>query len=321
MEKEYTAQPKQNWFKAHMKVCIISAVVVIAAIVLIVLILNNIGSKSPEDVMKTYVEAMQEGNVDKIMKITDTKGVLAWENCGENASEFEEEYKNISDEEAKEYEKKTKDDFEIGMNFFKTLGGKVEITINNIETPEELAKDLYKVKASIEINSSVFGVDQEQEKKDITLVVYKGKYIGEFEKIIGNNPEEVVKNYIEAMQEADTDKMVNMTDIKGAYAWKQCDGNVSEFDEEYKKISKNEEKKIEEKVRASIEYDNSFIKNFGGVEMSIENIEKPEKLAKNLYKVKVSVKMKISVLGKIQEQDQDMTLVVYNGKYIGEAGE
>lgn len=140
-------------------------------------------------------------------------------------------------------------------------------------------------------------------------------------KIIGNNPEEVVKNYIEAMQEADTDKMVNMTDIKGAYAWKQCDGNVSEFDEEYKKISKNEEKKIEEKVRASIEYDNSFIKNFGGVEMSIENIEKPEKLAKNLYKVKVSVKMKISVLGKIQEQDQDMTLVVYNGKYIGEAGE
>ena len=29
----------------------------------------------------------------------------------------------------------------------------------------------------------------------------------------------------------------------------------------------------------------------------------------------------MSVFGMDQEQDQDMTLVVYNGRYIGEAGE
>lgn len=62
-----------------------------------------------------------------------------------------------------------------------------------------------------------------------------------------------------------------------------------------------------------------LLKSFGGVEMSINNIEKPEELAKNLYKVNANVKMKVSVFGVNQEQDQDMSLIVYNGRFVGEA--
>ena len=172
-----TTETKTNWFKSHMTVCIVSAVVVIAAVVALVLILGNKGGQSPEEVVKTYVAAMQEGNSDKIMKVTDVKGVCAWEKCGRNAAKFEETYNGISDDEAKKYESTAKSGIDAAMGLLKSFGG-VEMSINNIEKPEELAKNLYKVKANVKMKVSVFGVDQEQDQ-DMSLVVYNGRYIGE----------------------------------------------------------------------------------------------------------------------------------------------
>ena len=170
-----TTETKQNWFKAHMTVCIISAVVVIAAVVAIVIIVNR--TLTPEDVVKTYVAAMNEGKIDKIMNIADFKGACAWAKCKNDASKFEEEYKKCSDDDAKTYEQITKSTLETAMKIVKNIG-KLEMSINNIETPEELAKDLYKVKASVKMKVSVFGVNQEQDQ-DIALIVYKGKYVCE----------------------------------------------------------------------------------------------------------------------------------------------
>lgn len=172
-----TTEKKTNWFKSHMAVCIISAVVVIAAVVAIVLLVGNKGGQSPEDVVKTYVEAMQEGNADKLMNITDVKGACAWTKCGRNVSKFEETYNSISDEDAKSYEKTAKTGLETAMGLLKSFGG-VQISLNNIEKPEEMAKNLFKVKATMKMKVSVFGVDQEQDQ-DISLVVYNGRYIGE----------------------------------------------------------------------------------------------------------------------------------------------
>jgi TPP-dependent indolepyruvate ferredoxin oxidoreductase alpha subunit len=130
-----------------------------------------------EQVVKTYVEAMQEGNADKLMNITDVKGACAWTKCGRNASKFEETYNSISDEDAKAYEKTAKTGLDTAMGLLKSLGG-VQISLNNIEKPEEMAKNLFKVKATMKMKVSVFGVDQEQDQ-DISLVVYNGRYIGE----------------------------------------------------------------------------------------------------------------------------------------------
>ena len=172
-----TTEKKTNWFKSHMAVCIISAVVVIAAVVAIVLLVGNKGGQSPEDVVRTYVAAMQEGNTDKIMNITDVKGACAWAKCGQDASKFEDEYNKISDEDAKSYEKTARTGLDTAMGLLKTFGG-VEMSINNIEKPEEMAKNLFKVKATVKMKVSVFGVDQEQDQ-EMSLVVYNGRFIGE----------------------------------------------------------------------------------------------------------------------------------------------
>ena len=185
-----STEKKSNWFKAHMAVCIISVVVVIAAVVAIVLLVNNNGGKSPEDVMKTYVEAMQEGNVDKLMGVMDLKGAYAWSKCGRNANKLEEVYKSVSDDDVKKYESTAKSGLESAMKLLKDnkplayyeellkTFGSVQISIAEMEKPEELAKDLYKVKAKVNIKVSVFGVEQEQ-KQDMSIAVYNGRYIGE----------------------------------------------------------------------------------------------------------------------------------------------
>ena len=47
-------------------------------------------------------------------------------------------------------------------------------------------------------------------------------------------------------------------------------------------------------------------------------MEKPEQLANNIYKVKANVKVKVAIFGINQEQNIDVSIAVYNGKFIGE---
>ena len=174
--EENSTETKQNWFKSHMAVCIV-AVVAVAAVVVAIVLLTGKGGKSPEDVMKTYVDAMKEGNVDKIMSITDVKGVYAWAKCGRDASKFEETYNGISNDEVKGYEETARSGLDAAIGMLKSFGD-LEMSINNMDKPVELAKNLYKIKANVKMKVSVFGVNQEQDQ-DIVLAVYNGKYIGE----------------------------------------------------------------------------------------------------------------------------------------------
>lgn len=176
MENE---EKKENWFKKNWKVCAIAAVVVIAiAAVVVVLLMNQ--KPSPEKVMEAYVNAMAEGNVDEMMKVTDLKGAYAWEKCDQDPSKFAEEYKNAANIDMSSFEGELKSSLESSLGMIKSFGG-VEITINNIEQPEKLADNLYGVKANVKMKMTIFGMEQEQDQ-DMSIATYNGKFIGEYSK-------------------------------------------------------------------------------------------------------------------------------------------
>lgn len=133
-----------------------------------------------------------------------------------------------------------------------------------------------------------------------------------------DSPEKVMESYVKAMGDANVDEMVKITDLKGAYAWEKCGKDPSKFAEEYKNAASVDMGAYEGEFKNSLESGLAMLKSFGGIQITINKIEQPEKLADNLFAVKANVKMKMSFLGKEQEQDQDMSIAVYNGKFIGE---
>lgn len=171
-EKTTTTETKPNFFKAHLGIIITCVVIALVAVAAIFIFMNN-KSGSPEDIFKTYVEAMKEGSSDKIMDMTDVKGALAWSSCGRKPEKFIDEYNSITNEKADEYKETAKNSLDSAMSIIKAFGG-VEINLKNIETPVDLGNNLYKVKGNITMK--VLGMEQDQ---TITLVTYNGKYIGE----------------------------------------------------------------------------------------------------------------------------------------------
>ncbi|MBR3002655.1 MAG: hypothetical protein IKF38_03710 [Clostridia bacterium] len=167
-----TAEKKQGWVKQHLALCVIILVILVAAGVGAYFLFANQGA-SPEEVATKYVEAMSEGNTDKLLEITDLKGAYAWEKCENDINKFKEEYKNAPEDEINSYKDKMKSSIDTAMGMLKTFGG-VKITLKNVEKPESLGNGIYKVKANMQMEA--FGQSQEQELK---LVVYNGKYIGE----------------------------------------------------------------------------------------------------------------------------------------------
>lgn len=167
-----TANKKQGWFKQHLTLCIIIAVIIVAAVVGAYFIFANQGL-SPEDVAKKYVEAMSEGSSDKLMEITDLKGAYAWEECDNKIDKFIEKYQNTSDSDVNSYKDEMKKSLDTAMAMLKAFGG-VQISLKDVEKPENLGNGLYKVKANMQMEA--FGQTQDQ---GVTLLVYNGKYIGE----------------------------------------------------------------------------------------------------------------------------------------------
>ena len=53
----------------------------------------------------------------------------------------------------------------------------------------------------------------------------------------GDSPEKVAEKYVAAMSEGSSDMLMEITDVKGTYAWEKCDKDTNKFLEEYKKIS------------------------------------------------------------------------------------
>lgn len=172
-------------------------------------------------------------------------------------------------------------------------------TVNNTETTKTETKKgntvLCAVIAIVVIAAIVAGV--------YFLVVNKS-----------GNPEEVAKKYVEAMNEGSADKIIEITDAKAALAWKNCDGDIEKFEEELNKVNDEDANSYKDELKNSLDQAMAMLKAFGGVTLELNNVEKPVDMGKGIYKVTANVKM--AVFG--QEQEQDINLATYNGKYIGE---
>lgn len=129
-----------------------------------------------------------------------------------------------------------------------------------------------------------------------------------------SGPEKVFNTYVDAMREGSSDKIMDITDIKGAMAWAKCNKNPNTFIEKYNSITNEQADKYRDTTKSSLDAAMSLLKVFGGVEINVKNMEKPVDLGNNLYSVKGQITIK--VLG--MEQDQTISVVTYNGKYIGD---
>ena len=167
-----TADKKENWFKTHLPLVIACVVLVVALGVGLFFLLGN-KADTPEKIAEKYVEAMSEGNSDKLMNIMDIKGAYAWKKCNGNTDKFVEEYNKVADVDVNSYKDEIKKSLDAAMGMLKAFGG-VSIKMKNVETPQELSKGLYKVTANMEMEA--FGQKQDQAT---TLIVYNGKYVGE----------------------------------------------------------------------------------------------------------------------------------------------
>lgn len=167
-----TTETKPSFFKKHGLAIFISLVVIALAVAAVVLFMNMKGG-NPEDVFKTYVEARKEGKSDKLMDITDFKGVIAWSKSDNNSTKFIEKYNSIKNEDVDSYKDKIKETYDSALSILNNFGG-FEVVLKNIEKPEDLGNDIYKVKGQITLK--VLGMEQDQ---TITLITYRGKFIGE----------------------------------------------------------------------------------------------------------------------------------------------
>lgn len=129
------------------------------------------------------------------------------------------------------------------------------------------------------------------------------------------NPEKLAQTYIEAMKESNSDKIMQITDAKAACAWEKCEGDAQKFKETYKNVSDDEVNQYKNKMKESLDAAMSMLKTFGGVQITYKSVEKPEEISNGLYKCKVNMEME--VFG----QQQELIMVIYNGKFIGTISE
>lgn len=133
----------------------------------------------------------------------------------------------------------------------------------------------------------------------------------------GDSPEQVAEKYVNAMSEGSSDKILEITDLKGAYAWEKCGKDADKFLEQYKNSPDFDVNSYKDTLKKSLDQAMAMLKTFGDIKISLQGVEKPEEIAKGLYKVKAKIKME--AFG--QETEQTAILAVYNGKYIGEISE
>ena len=131
-----------------------------------------------------------------------------------------------------------------------------------------------------------------------------------------NSGETTFKEYVEATFTGKTDKMMELTDLKAILAWKNCGREPSKFKEEYDKIQDKEAEDYKEKYREKlISSYKSYNSTFGGnMEINVTKVEKPENLGNDLEKYKGKIQIKMFNI----ENETDMTMIIYNGKYVVE---
>lgn len=125
-----------------------------------------------------------------------------------------------------------------------------------------------------------------------------------------NSGEKVFKDYMEAMIKGDTDKIMELTDLKATNAWINAGKDASKFKEEYDKIKDEEVKDLEDDYKKSLTSTLSFAN--GQIDVNVISVEKTEDLGSDLKKYKGKIKVKMLDI----ENETEMTMVIYKDKYV-----
>ncbi len=122
------------------------------------------------------------------------------------------------------------------------------------------------------------------------LVILLGVIVG-IVNWVKKTPERVVKKFVKAANNGDEDKIIDLIDVKGRYAFEECDRDDDEFKDEYKTVTDEEVEEYLEEDLDGIEY--NWLDDFTSFEdydsIEIKKIKKVKKLDGNIYKVRAKV--------------------------------
>lgn len=156
------------------------------AIVGVIMLLISVFTGGPKKAVKKYISAFNKRNASKIVEITDFKGSEAWnyyydvnDFSEDDYEEFIEAYKDIDSEDEKDAKKDAKEDYEDGFDEIDDDYKSYKMKIEKFKSVEEIAKDLYVVKAKISIKAKPDDKDVEEIDSAgiMKFIVYKNKII------------------------------------------------------------------------------------------------------------------------------------------------
>lgn len=143
---------------------------IILVIVMIVFLVKWV-KKSPIRVVEKFIEASEDEDIEKLEKLFDFKGFVAWNECDEKVSKFKDEYKKTEDDDIddllEEWGYDDRSDYLESM-----LYGGADLEIKGEPTSNKKDNGIYKVKAKIKVDDDGYKFTETWE-----FIIYKNKVI------------------------------------------------------------------------------------------------------------------------------------------------
>lgn len=158
------------------------ALAVIAVIIILITLLGG----GPKKAVKNFVSGMSSKNASKIISSIEFAGSEAWKYSydpddfsEEDYEEFIENYKSVDKDEIKDQQEEMKETLEDGFADIKNEYKSFKMEIKSFKSKEKIGKNMYTVKAKI--NLVVVPNDEDEEEidttKTATFIVYKNKIV------------------------------------------------------------------------------------------------------------------------------------------------
>lgn len=149
----------------------ISIIIVIAIVVLVIIFTNNLPEKKAEKIVKEYVSAMDDKNIEKMLKNFDIRKFEIYSNV--DSQNFDEEYEELSnaynslteeekkiyEEESKNYDNQVKEAFENMLEEIEEIKI-IDIEVEKVENSEKLYNVITKEEVKYKENDQIATSEQ-----------------------------------------------------------------------------------------------------------------------------------------------------------------
>ncbi len=170
------------WVKSHLAITI----GIVAAVVVVIILICVLAGGGPKGAVKGFISGMNKKNAAKVIDNMDIAGAAVWsyyydvdDFSDDDYDEFIENYEEIDKDEIKDQEDDLETTLEDGFDSIDDNYKSYKITVEEFKSQEEIAKDLFAVKAKIAVQAKPEDDDYDEvdESNIMTFVVYKGKVI------------------------------------------------------------------------------------------------------------------------------------------------